>query len=139
MVGLGCGARSYTSSLHYSFEYAVGVSQVRSIIDSYVSETDLTTARVGFSLDGDEQRRRHLVQSLLQATGVDRAAYRARFGTDPLDDFAAVLAPFGERGWLETSDTVLRLTPEGLAYSDAIGPALFSPRVQSLMDAYEAR
>lgn len=139
MVGLGCGARSYTSSLHYSFEYAVGASQVRSIIDSYVSETDFTTARVGFSLDDDEQRRRHLVQSLLQATGVDRAAYRARFGTDPLDDFAAVLAPFGERGWLETSDTVLRLTPEGLAYSDAIGPALFSPRVQGLMDAYEAR
>ncbi|MEU5990311.1 STM4012 family radical SAM protein [Spirillospora sp. NPDC047418] len=139
MVGLGCGARSYTSSLHYSFEYAVGASQVRSIIDSYVSETDFTTARVGFTLDDAEQRRRHLVQSLLQATGVDRAAYRARFGTDLLTDFAAALAPFGDRGWLETSDTALRLTPEGLAYSDAIGPALFSARVQTLMDAYEAR
>ncbi|CNE38509.1 oxygen-independent coproporphyrinogen III oxidase HemN [Mycobacterium tuberculosis] len=139
MVGLGCGARSYTSSLHYSFEYAVGAGQVRSIIDSYVSETDFATARVGFTLDGDEQHRRHLLQSLLQATGVDRAAYRARFGGDPLNDFAAVLAPFEDRGWLETSDTALRLTPEGLAYSDAIGPALFSSRVQTLMDAYEAR
>lgn len=139
MVGLGCGARSYTSSLHYSFEYAVGASQVRSIIDSYVAETDFTTARVGFALDGDERRRRHLLQSLLQATGVDRAAYRARFGSDPLNDFAAVLTSFGDRGWLETSDTALRLTPEGLAYSDAIGPALFSTRVQALMDAYEAR
>jgi oxygen-independent coproporphyrinogen-3 oxidase len=139
MAGLGCGARSYTSSLHYSFEYAVGAGQVRSIIDSYVSETDFATARVGFTLDGDERRRRHLLQSLLQATGVDRAAYRARFGTDLLTDFAAALAPFGDRGWLETSDTALRLTPEGLAYSDAIGPALFSARVQTLMDAYEAR
>jgi oxygen-independent coproporphyrinogen-3 oxidase len=139
MVGLGCGARSYTSRLHYSFEYAVGASQVRSIIDSYVNETDFTTARVGFTLDEGEQRRRHLLQSLLQTTGLDRNAYRARFGTDPLDDFTTDLAPFAARGWLEASDTSLRLTPEGLAYSDAIGPALFSSGAQSLMDSYEAR
>ena len=139
MVGLGCGARSYTSRLHYSFEYAVGAGQVRSIIDTYVSETDFTTARVGFALDDDEQRRRHLIQSLLQATGLNRDAYRARFGADPLDDFSADLASFADRGWLETHDEALRLTPEGLAYSDAIGPALFSSGVQALMDAYEAR
>ncbi|WP_245666804.1 STM4012 family radical SAM protein [Actinomadura latina] len=139
MVGLGCGARSYTSRLHYSFEYAVGPRHVRSIIDSYVSETDFTTARVGFALDNDEQRRRYLLQSLLQATGLDRDTYRARFGIDPLDDFTADLKPLGDRGWLETSGATLRLTPEGLAYSDAIGPALFSSHVQSLMDSYEAR
>ncbi|WP_243716852.1 STM4012 family radical SAM protein [Actinomadura darangshiensis] len=139
MVGLGCGARSYTSRLHYSFEYAVGASQVRSIIDDYVREPDFTTARVGFELDADEQRRRHLVQSLLQANGVDRNAYRARFGADPMDDFPADLKPFGDRGWLEESGDAVRLTPEGLAHSDAIGPALFSSRVRSLMDAYEAR
>ncbi|MQY08292.1 STM4012 family radical SAM protein [Actinomadura macrotermitis] len=136
MVGLGCGARSYTADLHYSFEYAVGASQVRAIIDDYVRAGDFATARVGFRLDDDERRRRHLLQSLLQAAGLDRAGYRARFGTDAADDFD--LAPFREHGWLEEGDH-LRLTPEGLAYSDAIGPALFSPRVQSLMDAYEAR
>ncbi|GGQ05327.1 oxygen-independent coproporphyrinogen-3 oxidase [Actinomadura coerulea] len=139
MVGLGCGARSYTSRLHYSFEYAVGAGQVRSIIDDYVRETDFTTARVGFTLDDEERRRRHLVQSLLQATGVDLRAYRARFGSDPMDDFPADLKPFAERGWLESSETVLRLSPEGLAYSDAIGPALFSSSVQALMASYEAR
>ncbi|WP_433463016.1 STM4012 family radical SAM protein [Spirillospora sp. CA-128828] len=139
MVGLGCGARSYTSRLHYSFEYAVGTSQVRSIIDDYVRESDFDTARVGFEVDDDERRRRHLVQSLLQTAGVDRSAYRARFGTDPMDDFAADLTSFGDRGWLEATESIIRLTPEGLAYSDAIGPALFSSRVQTLMDAYEAR
>ncbi|WP_433473357.1 STM4012 family radical SAM protein [Spirillospora sp. CA-142024] len=139
MVGLGCGARSYTSRLHYSFEYAVGTSQVRSIIDDYVRESDFDTARVGFEVDDDERRRRHLVQSLLQTAGVDRSAYRARFGTDPMDDFAADLTSFGDRGWLEATESIIRLTPEGLAYSDAIGPALFSSRVQSLMDAYESR
>ncbi|MEU8802610.1 STM4012 family radical SAM protein [Spirillospora sp. NPDC048819] len=139
MVGLGCGARSYTSRLHYSFEYAVGAGQVRSIIDDYVREDDFTTARVGLELDGDERRRRHLVQSLLQAPGLDRAEYRARFGTDPLDDFPADLKAFDDRGWLEMSDGALRLTPDGLAHSDAIGPALFSRRVQTLMASYEAR
>ncbi|MFC0042173.1 STM4012 family radical SAM protein [Actinomadura rayongensis] len=137
MVGLGAGARSYTAALHYSFEYAVEARHVRAIIDDYVAARDFTTARVGFALDEDERRRRHAVQSLLQAAGLDRAAYRARFGGDAADHLD--LAPFAERGWLTETPDVLRLTPEGLAHSDAIGPALFSPRVRALMDAYEAR
>mgnify|MGYP001213165571 CR=1 FL=1 len=137
MIGLGCGARSYTTGLHYSFEYAVGASAVRAIIDSYVRETDFTTARVGFALDEDERRRRHLIQSLLQASGLDRAFYRKRFGADVTAHFD--LEPFADRGWLEDDPDTLRLTPEGLAHSDTIGPALFSPRVRALMDSYEAR
>jgi coproporphyrinogen III oxidase-like Fe-S oxidoreductase len=138
MVGLGCGARSYTAGLHYSFEYAVGARATRGIIDEYVRTADFGTARVGFALDDDERRRRHLVQSLLQASGLRRADYRERFGTDPAADFATELAGPADRGWLETGE-VIRLTPEGLAHSDAIGPALFSPRVRTLMDGYEAR
>ncbi|OLT31164.1 coproporphyrinogen III oxidase [Actinomadura sp. CNU-125] len=139
MVGLGCGARSYTTRMHYSFEYAVGASQVRGIIDDYVREPDFSTARVGFTMTEDERRRRHLVQSLLQADGLDLAPYRARFGGDPSAHFPDELRTFGERGWLDPSPDNLRLTPEGLAHSDAIGPALFSGSVQSLMDSYEAR
>ncbi|WP_131738982.1 STM4012 family radical SAM protein [Actinomadura roseirufa] len=139
MVGLGCGARSYTSELHYSFEYAVGASQVRSIIDDYVREDDFTTARVGFRLDDTERRRRHLLQSLLQAEGLERDSYRARFGSDVTDDFAAELVLFTEREWVETTPAAVRLTAEGLAHSDAIGPALFSSGVHALMASYEAR
>ncbi|MBD2895026.1 Heme chaperone HemW [Actinomadura sp. RB99] len=139
MVGLGSGARSYTSNLHYSFEYAVEQRHVRSIIDGYVREDDFTTARVGFELDEGERRRRHLLQSLLQADGLDRDSYKARFGTDPCADFATELAPFDDLGWLETTEAVLRLTPEGLAHSDAIGPALFSWPVRELMASYQAR
>jgi oxygen-independent coproporphyrinogen-3 oxidase len=137
MVGLGCGARSYTTSLHYSFEYAVGARHVRAIIDDFTRETDFGTARVGFSLNEDERRRRHLIQSLLQAEGLHRGDYRERFGTEAASDFD--LTEFRERGWLEENATVLRLTPEGLAHSDSIGPALFSPRVSGLMTSYEAR
>ncbi|KPM56737.1 coproporphyrinogen III oxidase [Frankia sp. R43] len=137
MVGLGCGARSYTSDLHYSFEYAVGTRQVRAILDDYLHETDFTTARVGFTLTGDERRRRHLIQSLLQAEGLDRVAYRERFHTDVTADFD--LTAFADRGWLEQTPTSLRLTPDGLAHSDALGPALFSPRVKTLMASYTPR
>ncbi len=139
MVGLGCGARSYTEGLHYSFEYAVGASLTRGIIDEYVRTSDFDAARVGFALDDDERRRRHLIQSLLQASGLRRADYRKRFGTDAADDFAAELAGLTGRGLLEADQDVIRLTPEGLAHSDAIGPSLFSPRVRTLMDGYEAR
>ncbi|MEV1002877.1 STM4012 family radical SAM protein [Nonomuraea sp. NPDC050202] len=134
MVGLGCGARSYTSALHYSFDYAVGARHVRSIIDDYVAETGFGTANVGFALSPGERRRRHLIQSLLRAEGMSRSLYAGRFGTDVLDDFP--LDPFAE--WLTITDSTVALTPEGLAYSDAIGPALFSPRVRALMDGYQA-
>ncbi|WP_026416860.1 STM4012 family radical SAM protein [Actinomadura oligospora] len=139
MVGLGCGARSYTSDLHYSFEYAVGATEVRTIIDDYVRADSFGTARVGFRLDDAERRRRHLVQSLLQASGLDRAAYRARFGTDAMDDFPDDLKGFADQDWLDVRPGLLRLTPEGLAHSDAVGPALFSADVRTLMNAYEAR
>ncbi|MFC4114970.1 STM4012 family radical SAM protein [Nonomuraea zeae] len=136
MVGLGCGARSYTSRLHYSFEYAVEARHVRSIIDDYVGRTDFGTANVGFALSPGERRRRHLIQSLLQAGGLAREHYAQRFGTDVLADFPVLLDRFGE--WLSVSPSTVGLTPEGLAYSDAIGPALFSPEVGRLMDAYAA-
>ncbi|MBB5626448.1 STM4012 family radical SAM protein [Sphaerisporangium krabiense] len=139
MVGLGCGARSYTSRLHYSFEYAVGVRHVRAIIDEFVRlpRDAFTVANVGFTLDDPERRRRHLIQSLLQAEGLDRALYKTRFGADVLDDFP--LDEFAGRGWVEEDSAHVRLTPEGLAHSDAIGPALFSPAVRALMGSYDLR
>ncbi|MFI6481928.1 STM4012 family radical SAM protein [Nonomuraea sp. NPDC050663] len=139
MVGLGCGARSYTSALHYSFEYAVGVRHVRSIIDDFVRmpQEAFGTANVGFALDGAEQRRRYLVQSLLQVAGLDRRAYAERFGGDVLDDFE--LDALAGRGWLEADTARVWLTPKGLAHSDSIGPWLFSGAVRELMDSYDLR
>ncbi|MFF5205970.1 STM4012 family radical SAM protein [Streptosporangium sp. NPDC000396] len=142
MVGLGCGARSYTSGLHYSYEYAVGARQVRAIIDDYVrlAPEEFAVANVGFRLDEDERRRRHLIQSLLQAEGMDPDAYRERFGTEATADFGEELDRLAGRGWLEQARPGrLRLTAEGLAHSDAIGPALFSGRVRELMAGHEDR
>ncbi|MEU0132864.1 STM4012 family radical SAM protein [Streptomyces sp. NPDC006296] len=146
MIGLGCGARSYTSSLHYSFDYAVEMREVRGIIDGFTTTADFSRAEVGRYVDDGEARRRHLLQSLLQAEGMRSAEYRERFGSDPYEDFPEELERFAERGWLDGpahggagASGRLRLSPEGLAHSDALGPELFSPAVRAAMAAYEAK
>ncbi|GGV22783.1 coproporphyrinogen III oxidase [Streptomyces longisporoflavus] len=141
MIGLGCGARSYTSSLHYSFDYAVDPREIRTIIDEYTATVDFGRAVHGRRVDGAEARRRHLLQSLLQAEGMPPADYRKRFDADPYEDFPAELERFADRGWLERDPAagVLRLTAEGLAHSDAIGPELFSAEVRAAMAAYELK
>lgn len=143
MVGLGCGARSYTSALHYSFDYAVDMHQIRRIIDDYTARgvEDFRHADFGWRMDAGEARRRHLLQSLLQAEGMPVAGYRTRFGTSPVDDFATELGRFGDRGWLDDSvgPGLLRLSPEGLAHSDALGPELFSAAVRKRMASYEPK
>jgi oxygen-independent coproporphyrinogen-3 oxidase len=142
MVGLGSGARSYTTALHYSFDYAVGSASVKSIVADFLgrSADGFATAEIGFWLDGNEQRRRWLLKSLLRTEGVDLLAYRRRFGTGLAGDFPE-LERLGEVGWLEgmESEGRLRLTAEGLALSDAIGPWLFSDGVREAMDAWEPR
>ncbi|MFF0749094.1 STM4012 family radical SAM protein [Streptomyces sp. NPDC004267] len=141
MIGLGCGARSYTSALHYSFDYAVGMPEIRRIIDAYAGTDDFSRAEVGRRVDGGEARRRHLLQSLLQAEGMPLDGYTARFGGSALTDFAGELARFEQRGWLDTGAPagLLRLSPEGLAHSDGLGPELFSPAVSAAMAAYETK
>lgn len=142
MVGLGCGARSYTSRLHYSFDYAVEMREVRTIIDGYTATEDFSHAQVGRYTDGDEARRRHLLQSVLQAGGMRLSEYRERFGSSPEEDFRAELALFEKRGWLDPDAPaagLLRLSPEGLAHSDALGPELFSPAVRAAMASYELK
>jgi oxygen-independent coproporphyrinogen III oxidase len=140
MVGLGCGARSYTRGLHYSREYAVGASSIRAILADYLARPDeaLATADYGFRLGPEDQRRRYLLQSLLQATGLDLDAYHARFGADAGDDIPEVneLEP---HGLARRTPDRLSLTAEGLERSDAIGPWLYSSRVKELMQDYEWR
>ncbi|OEU96354.1 STM4012 family radical SAM protein [Streptomyces oceani] len=145
MIGLGCGARSYTAALHYSFDYAVDMREIRGIIDDFTATRDFSHATVGRYQDADEARRRHLLQSLLQAAGLPIAEYRARFGSTPAADYPTELARLAAYGWLDTDartpegGELLRLSPEGLAHSDAVGPLLFSPAVRAAMAEYAPR
>lgn len=137
MVGLGCGARSYTSQVHYASRYAVDRRKTASIIADYVSADRHDTVDYGYVLSDDELRRRFVLKAMLHAEGLLLPAYTERF------EGASVIADFPELGWLETCGLAerrgetFRLTAEGLALSDAIGDQFISEAVRERMEGYE--
>jgi len=137
MIGLGCGARSYTRSLHYAERFAVKQAAVRSIIQGFIDLDDavMAVARHGIELDADERRRRFFIVSLLLASGVDRAQYAACFGSDVVQDFAEV-GELEEQRLVHVDETRVQLTPKGLENADAIGPWLYSKNVRRRMEAF---
>jgi oxygen-independent coproporphyrinogen-3 oxidase len=139
MVGFGCGARSYARELHYSDRYGVARSSVANILHQFVTAQDSSFAHAyyGFVLDGDEQRRRFVIQSLLVWPGLDEAAYTRRFGTAAFADLPE-LGELIELGLANRREGLLALTPDGMARADTIGPWLASQVVVSRMSAYEA-
>jgi oxygen-independent coproporphyrinogen-3 oxidase len=140
MLGLGCGARSYAPSLHYSTDYAVGRSGVLAILQEYVARPHaaFAAAAYGVVVDGREQRRRFVLLSLMQHTGVDRIAYARRFGGDAADDFPE-LAALVRRGLATLDASAIVLTPSGLERSDVIGPWLYSAGMRRRMESYAWR
>jgi oxygen-independent coproporphyrinogen-3 oxidase len=137
MVGLGCGARSYTTTVHYSTEYAVGKAGIMEILSNYLNRDpgEFLKAHYGFRLDEDEQRRRFVILSLLQATGLSRVAYRERFGTDPIADYLE-LSDLAEHALATIDDERIVLTDAGLELSDALGPWLYSDSVKRLSEGF---
>ncbi|MHC5543951.1 STM4012 family radical SAM protein, partial [Singulisphaera rosea] len=140
MIGLGCGARSYTRTLHYANEYAVGARGVRAIIDAYVARPDsaFELADHGYHLDPEDRRRRDILQSLLSEDGLDFADYARRFGTAPIEDFPE-LHELEELELASRRLGKLVLTDSGLERSDAIGPWLYSEKAMRLSEDYSWR
>lgn len=135
MVGLGPGARSYTRELHYSTDYAVGQPGVRAIISAF-SELDYGVAHFGAVLGEEEQKRRFVIKSLLRVDGLDSAQYFEHFGSEVLGDLPELQELF-DLGLGENLEGRIALSPEGLAYSDTIGPWLYSASVKQSMAEYE--
>lgn len=140
MVGLGAGARSYSSELHYSTEWAVGKTGVLQILESFTAQDRLAhaTASHGCRLDREEQQRRHVIKSILRSEGLELAAYRRRFGSDPLADLP-LLEELLETGAATLTETHLSPTQLGLEWGDVIGPWLYSEAVRDAVEAYELR
>lgn len=139
MIGLGVGARSYAKALHYSSEWAVSPNAVRGIIEAWNGRDDasLSTVFHGIALDEAEQRRRHLILSLL-ADGLDFAAYTKKFGSDAKADFPEV-RELVSHGLVTQSAAAWTLTALGLERSDAVGPWLQSAPVTEKMKEYTVR
>lgn len=139
MLGLGCGARSYTDQLHYATEYAVGQPGVKSIIDAYLGRPADTYrfADYGVTLDTNEQARRDLIISLLQCDGLGRKRFAQRFGQDALAMFPQ-LAELEILGMMQADERLI-LTPSGIERSDAIGPWLYSSATMARMEQFTWR
>ncbi|WP_246628312.1 STM4012 family radical SAM protein [Paenibacillus oenotherae] len=135
MVGLGCGARSYTRNVHYASRYGVSRSATESIIADYVAAERYDRADYGFILDVPEQKRRFILKALLHREGLALGAYEERFGSRVMEDYPELhLLP--DTGLAEMDAESLRLTDEGIAYSDAIGDWFISPEVRKRMEGY---
>lgn len=141
MLGLGCGARSYTSSLHYSSEYAVGMTGIQEIITNYTQTTDdrFNWVNYGYRLNLDDRRRRFLIQSLLHADGLSFDDYHQTFGTNAMTDFPQLNDLITLELATEGDCNKLGLTAAGIEVSDTIGAWLYSPQVKELMESYAWR
>jgi oxygen-independent coproporphyrinogen III oxidase len=140
MVGLGCGARSYTRHYHYATDYAVGRKEVLQILYHYMEQQEEAFGKLvyGIQLNEDDQRRRYILKSLLHATGLSLRDYQHYFGTDALQDYP-LLSYFLVQGWIAFNTDILHLTESGFEYSDALGPMFYSEHVNLRMQEFALR
>ena len=89
-------------------------------------------------LDAHEQRTRYVLKSVLQRGGLDREAYRARFGTAAAEDWPE-LAELVRHDLLVEDAAGWRPTAGGLERGDQIGPWLYSAEVRQRMGSYAWR
>lgn len=141
MIGLGAGARSYTSEVHYSSEYAVARGNIRHIIGDYIAKDAeaFRYADYGIVLPIEEQKRRFLIKSILHASALDTKRYETLYGSAALNDFPQLqdllahgLANTGQSG-------LISLSSVGIDHSDAIGPWLYSDPIKELIQTFELK
>lgn len=140
MLGLGAGARSYTTGLHYSTDYAVSGHATRQIIDAYSARSTDEFRRVDYGIDicADERMRRYVLKSILRVEGLDVARFEALFGA-PILTAAPLLSSLIDLGFYDFvgADRIVP-TALGLEHSDAIPPLFYSDAVRARMDGAEA-
>jgi oxygen-independent coproporphyrinogen-3 oxidase len=140
MIGLGCGARSYTEHYHYSGEYAVSDAEIRQILTAFIQSPDsgLGLMHYGFKLDAEDRRRRYVLLSLLSEAGVNLKDYTQRFNTDIFEDLSE-LSELLDLNLAIVDNQRLCLTESGIERSDTIGYWLFSDRVRALIKEYQLK
>ncbi|MDR0431198.1 MAG: STM4012 family radical SAM protein [Tannerellaceae bacterium] len=134
MLSCGCGGRSYIGNLHYATYYAVNQQEIKAVIDDYIQTADFTKIIHGYLLSEEEVQRRYIIKNLMYYRGIDKSDYRQRFGDDlPVSYFDRFIT----EGIIEDKDGFIRLTSDGMAYSDDIGHLFISPSVRRHMDNYK--
>lgn len=137
MIGLGTNARSYTRNLHYSTEYAVSRPNVNAIVQDYLQKPAgaFQQANYGIKLTEDDRKRRYLIKSLLKAEGLYLQDYANQFQEDVLQSFPELNSLADLQLATQDSQTI-KLTSEGLAFSDLLGHWFISDPVKNKMNEY---
>jgi oxygen-independent coproporphyrinogen-3 oxidase len=141
MVGLGAGARSYTKYVHYSSEYAVSSKNVKGIIQNFVEKpsSDYAVADSGIRLTDDELKRRYVIKSILQVSGLDTHQYHRFFNSKVLEEQPKLVELLHSGLCVLENDTHIKLTPQGIDLSDAIGPWLYSTEIMSKITEFDLK
>lgn len=134
-LAFGCGGRSYIGDIHFCWPYSTHPVQCRQLVEEYIIREDKTAILHGIRLNREEHKRRYIIKNLLSARGISLAEYASVFHGDLLSEFSFIHRLIKE-GYIARSNGFLVLTPDGLAYSDAIGPMFISQEVRSRMEAY---
>ncbi|MGI4790572.1 MAG: radical SAM family heme chaperone HemW [Janthinobacterium lividum] len=106
--GFGCGAVAYLNGAR-----RMNIKSPAKYADALESGADLTLSTE--TLTEEESMAETMMLGLrLTREGVDCQRFQDRFGIDPRIKFAAEIETFTRRGLLETTETSLRLTPQGV-------------------------
>jgi oxygen-independent coproporphyrinogen-3 oxidase len=134
IVGVGAGARGYLRDGDYRNGYSVR-SRTAALRAWHHRVADTGHGRdSGFVLDDDERRRRAVILGLGL---LERAAYAAEHGSDPLDHFPDELTALADVGAVDIADDAIALTPLGQRHRDVIVQPLFSDRVRRLVAEFD--
>jgi len=140
MIGLGCGARSYTKNIHYSEPFAITQPEITRILNNYIQKTptDFGITSYGIVLSEEDKRRRFILKSLLKVKGLDIDSYRRLFQKEPQEDFSELFHLL-ESDLIYKNGNFIVLTEFGLSRSDLIGFWLYSQNIIDLMESFEIR
>lgn len=130
-IGIGAGARSYTSNMNYSTPFAVKMTAIRSIIEQYSnqSKNELAQIKHGIVLDEQEQKIRFILKSLIDGGRLNDNDYMIKFASRPFDDFP-ILHELNNKNLIHHNAGLWQLTSQGMEHEDSIGPAFYSQTVK---------
>lgn len=135
-VSIGCGGRSYIGNLHFCTPYGVRQETCQRILEEYINRKDYTKISYGYLLSDEEIRRRYVIKNMLTVRGIYLSEYEGRFHSNILKDYE-ILNDLIQKNYLRIEGDILKLTEEGLALSDFIGPLLISDEVKKRMEAWK--
>lgn len=135
-LSIGCGGRSYLGNLHFCTPYFVRQKECNQQLERYLATKDYRNITHGIFLNEEEEKRRYIIKNILFASGLNRESYRKNFGEAVEKEFT-LLNIWREKGYLTEEGEVYKLTAEGMALSDELGPQLISPGVKGRMEEWE--